>query len=204
MAAANTIAIIILAAGESARLGSPKQLLQFGGNTLLQQSIEVALNSIAGPVLVVLGANEEQIKNSIEYTDLQILLNVDWKEGMASSIRCGIKELIRKEPIPAGVIIMLCDQPYVTAELINDLVFAHEKSAKKIVASNYNGILGAPTFFHKDIFPDLLQLKGDVGARAIIRQHKEDVEAVAFPAGRIDIDTAEDYKNLANDISNAS
>ncbi len=198
MATANNTGVIILAAGESSRLGSPKQLLTYAGTTLLEHTVQLAIDSVAHPVIVVLGAQEELIQPTLENTEVQIVINKDWKEGMASSVRCGITQLLKTDPLTTGAVIMLCDQPYVTATFINDLLATHETTAKKIVASSYSGTLGPPTFFHKSIFPELLQLKGDVGAKAIIRQHKEDVEAVLFLKGAVDIDTPSDYIALTH------
>jgi molybdenum cofactor cytidylyltransferase len=151
---------------------------------------------MARPVILVLGANEALIKITVQNTGVHTVINTEWKEGMASSVRYGIKQLLKTDPLTTGAVIMLCDQPYVNAALINGLVAAHEKTAKKIVASSYSGTLGAPTLFHKNIFPELLQLKGDVGAKAIIRQHVNDVEAVVFSKGHVDIDTISDYGDL--------
>jgi molybdenum cofactor cytidylyltransferase len=198
MATTNNIGVIILAAGASSRFGSPKQLLNYAGKTLLQHTVQVAIDSVARPVILVLGANEELIKTTIQNTGVDKVINKEWKEGMASSVRCGIKQLLQIDPLTTGAVIMLCDQPYVNAALVNDLVAAHEKNTKRIVASSYSGTLGAPTFFHKNIFPELLQLKGDVGAKAIIRQHVNDVDVVVFPKGNVDIDTVSDYSGLAN------
>jgi molybdenum cofactor cytidylyltransferase len=198
MATASDIGVVVLAAGASSRLGSPKQLLKHAGTTLLQHSVHVALDSVARPVIVVLGAHAELIKPILENTAVHLVVNKDWEEGMASSVRCGITELLKAEPLTTGAVIMLCDQPYVTPALINDLVAAHAKTAKKIVASSYGGTLGAPTFFLKDLFPELLQLKGDVGAKAILRQHKEDVGSVVFSKGDVDIDTSNDYNLLTH------
>lgn len=196
MALVNNIAVIILAAGESSRLGSPKQLLQYDGKTLLGHTIQVARDSIARPVVVVLGSNEDLIKTTIDKKGLHIVVNKEWEEGMASSLRCGIKELLRIDPLTTGAVIMLCDQPFVTAFLVNELASVHEETGKEIIASSYGNILGAPTFFHKNLFPELLLLKGDVGAKAIIRQHPLEVQTVDFSKGHIDIDTTDNHENL--------
>jgi len=190
------IGVIILAAGVSSRLGSPKQLLPYAGKTLLQHTLQVALDSIADTVVVVFGAHEEQISSLIDPHPAQIVINTDWQEGMASSIRCGINTLTATYPTTEGAILMLCDQPYVTPALLNDLITAHTTTSKAIAASRYGDVLGVPALFHKSAFPELLQLKGDVGARVIINQHHNDVAIVPFPKGNVDIDTPEDYEQL--------
>lgn len=194
---AKKIAVIILAAGASSRLGMPKQLLMYDGKTLLQQMLQVAFDSIARPIIVVLGANENNIKRNMDFNTAHIVVNTDWQQGMASSIRCGIHTLVEADPLVEGVVIMLCDQPYVTTSLLNDLVLAHQKTGKPIVASSYNDTFGAPALFHKNIFPELLQLKGDVGARSIIQQHVNEMDVVVFSKGNIDIDTATDFQELS-------
>src|ERR1035437_6793844 len=105
--------IIILAAGSSGRLGSPKQNLIYKGQTLLQGAIETAVASACEPVIIVLGANENVIRQSIEGSNATIVYNADWQEGMASSIRVGITALKKINPESDAVILMLCDQPFV-------------------------------------------------------------------------------------------
>jgi molybdenum cofactor cytidylyltransferase len=100
-------------------------------------------------------------------------------------------------PLAKGLILMVCDQPYVSAALLNDLLATHYNTGKPIVTSGYANTFGPPTFFHKSIFPELLQLKGDVGARNILKNHIEEVEVIAFPPGSLDIDSNEDYQKLS-------
>ena len=194
---AKNIGVIILAAGSSTRLGRPKQLLIYNGKTLLQHILQVAVDSIGHPVVVVLGAYAESIKENMPFPAADIVENTIWHDGMASSIRCGILELVRKYPFAEGAVLMLCDQPYVTTSLINDLVLAHQNTGGLIVASSYNDTIGAPAFFHKSIFPELLQLNGDVGARFLIKKHAHDVEVVYFSKGETDIDTEADYEQFS-------
>jgi molybdenum cofactor cytidylyltransferase len=194
---AKNIAVIILAAGASSRLDTPKQLLMYRGKTLLQQMLQVAADSMAQSIFVVLGANADNIKNNMDFGKAHLAVNANWQEGMASSIRCGINELVRMDPLADGAVLMVCDQPYVTSSILNDLIKAHQNTGKHIVASSYNGTFGVPALFHKNIFPELLQLKGDAGARSIIQQRAKEVEAVLFSKGNVDIDTAADYQELS-------
>lgn len=193
------IGVIILAAGASSRMGSPKQLLMYAGKTLLQHSIQAALGSMARPVIVVLGAHEDAIKTNLENGNVQVVVNAAWQEGLASSIRYGINALVDTAPFTAATVLMVCDQPNVTALLLNDLIKTQQASSKPIVASSYNGILGVPALFHQSIFPELLKLKGDVGARFIIQEHIHETETIAFSKGNIDIDTETDYRQLYKD-----
>lgn len=202
MEAKKNIGVIILAAGDSSRLGTPKQLLTYEGKTLLQHSLQLAFDSVAHPlVVVVLGAHADRIKKETDFNSAHIVVNTNWQEGMASSIRSGINALLEIDPLTEGTVLMLCDQPFVTSALLNDLITAHQSKSTAIVASSYSGTLGVPAFFHKSIFPELLQLKEDSGAKRIIQEHAKEVEAVAFPKGNVDIDTSADYQKLSKGAS---
>ena len=190
------IGIVLLAAGESSRLGRPKQLLPYGNQTLLRHCLQIASGAEANPIVLVLGAQAEIIKKEIPGFDSQIVINADWEEGMASSIRLGIKKLAEINSAAEGAILMVCDQPYVTSNLLNNLMTAHLKSGKQIVACGYAGTFGPPALFHNSLFPELLQLKGDVGARNVIKQHADAVEVIPFPEGTYDVDTEEDYEKI--------
>ena len=196
MSSANDIGVVILAAGASTRLGKPKQLLEYDDKNLLQNAIDAAGNSVAETVIVVLGANADMIAKEIE--DAHIIENKEWQEGMASSVRCGLNELLKISPSIDAVILMPCDQPHVSAVLIDDLVAIHKRSGKPIVTCNYLDAVGPPALFHRSTFNKLLQLKGDTGARKIIQQYGDEVATLLFTKGKIDIDTEEDYNALKN------
>ena len=198
----NSYGIILLAAGQSARLGKPKQLLNYKGKTLLAHSLQIAIETQLQPIVTVLGANLDILKESIEPINTTLVINQEWSEGMASSIRCRMEELLKIAPSIAGVIIMVCDQPYVTAKLLTDLVEKHEDSSKPIISSRYNNNIGTPALFDKTIFALLLSLKGDSGAKKIMKSNPDWVETVNFPFGEIDIDTSLDYELLMKDFKN--
>lgn len=193
---AANIGVVLLAAGESSRMGSPKQLLPYGGQTLIEYMVKIAGSSKAKLVVVVLGAKADSIATKIDNNSAILVVNDSWQEGMASSIRTGIKTLIQADPNAVGAILLVCDQPDITSQLINDLIDAHLQTGKPIITCSYADTFGPPALFHRSIFPDLLQLKGDVGARSILQQHIQDVETVAFPRGSRDIDTKADYEEL--------
>jgi len=186
--------IIILAAGSSSRLGSPKQNLVYNGRTLLQRAIETAVASACEPVIVVLGANKNLIRQSIEGSKATIVYNTDWEEGMASSIRAGITALKKINPESDAVILMLCDQPFADTSLLNQLV--QKRSAKGIVACAYNKTIGPPVLFDAVYFDELLLLKGQEGAKKLFKKYQNDVVTVSFPLGSVDIDTSEDFERL--------
>jgi molybdenum cofactor cytidylyltransferase len=191
-----SFAVLLLAAGASSRLGRPKQLLDYQGKALLAHSLGVAKASGAQPVITVLGAHADQLKNAIEWGDAEVTINPDWKEGMAASIRHGMELLASRHPEVEGVILMVCDQPKVTEEVLQNLVLAYQTTRKPIIASGYEDTFGPPVFFHRAFFNALMQLKNDTGARNIIRDHPNEVEIVPFPGGNFDIDTEVDYEKL--------
>ena len=187
--------IIILAAGSSSRLGQPKQNLVYKGKTLLQRSIETAMASVCEPVVVVLGANQEVIKPTIANYALDIIENADWNEGMASSIRTGLKRVLQLSPATQSVILMLCDQPHVDTYLINMFVVA--KTKEGICACGYHDTVGPPVLFDAVYFDELLALNGAEGAKKVMVNHLEKIKKIPLDLGGIDIDTPMDYKNLA-------
>ena len=192
----STYGIILLAAGASARLGTPKQLLQYKGKTLLQHALEIGIATEMHPIIIILGANSELVRQSVEHKNIHPVFNKEWSEGMASSIRCGMEELHTIAPAVEGVIIMVGDQPFVTAKLLTDLVDKHQLTGKPIIASRYNNNLGTPALFDKTIFTLLRLLKGDSGAKKMMQANPGWVESVDFPLGEIDIDTKGDYDLL--------
>jgi molybdenum cofactor cytidylyltransferase len=188
--------LIILAAGRSERLGSPKQLLSYQGKNLLQHTIDIALESRIGPVMVVMGASIQQISPQLELNSLIITENPNWESGMASSIVYGLHSLLMQFPDCEAVILMVCDQPHVNKNLLKKLIKKHEDSGSSIVASSYINIQGTPALFHKKHFDELSALKGDTGARSLIKRHAALIESIPFELGSIDIDTMQDYRNL--------
>jgi molybdenum cofactor cytidylyltransferase len=188
--------IIILAAGASTRLGRPKQLLKYEDHNLVQHAIDIALNTKPNKVIVVLGAAAGNIAEHINKKQAHILYNDDWEEGIASSIRTAVNVSRALTADINALILMVCDQPYVTSALLQSLVAQHVETGKPIVAAQYKETLGTPVLFHESFFNDLLKLEGDSGAKKIIMDHKEQVQQVEFPLGDIDIDNMADYEML--------
>lgn len=186
--------VIILAAGKSSRLGRPKQSLLYKDGTLLNKMVKTAIAADRGPVVVVLGSNAELFLKDCE--GAIPIINENWQNGMAGSICCGLDTLLKTFPSLKGTIISVCDQPYVTAELLQQLIDKHRQSKLPIIASDYDGIAGTPAFFHYTIFPELMRLEGDKGAKQILQKDKERVGTINFPLGKEDIDTEEDYNRL--------
>ncbi len=186
--------LIILAAGPSSRLGLPKQNLIYKGQTLLQRAVDEAIASVCHPIIVVLGANAEAIRPTVLDKPISIIYNPDWQEGMASSIRLGILGLQNIDPEISAVVLMLCDQPFVNSQLIDQLIEINSK--KGIVASAYNETAGVPILFEANYFYELLSLNGQEGAKKLLVKYEGDLITVPFLLGSIDIDTVDDFEKL--------
>lgn len=175
-------------------MGSPKQLLLYKGKTLLQHAIDEAAGADACCVVVVVGANATSLLQEVDLTRVTVVENKEWQNGMASSVIVGVEALLQLKVQVDGVIITLCDQPFVSTAVLNNLIATYTETGKPIVISNYGETTGPPAFFHQSLFDELKQLTGDEGARKIIIQHKEEVATILFPQGLIDIDSKEDYE----------
>jgi len=199
----SSIAVIIIAAGASRRMGQPKQLLPYKGQTLLGYVTKCAIASSCNTIIVILGANAEKIEPEIALLPIKIIKNNQWDEGIASSIRCGISYIEKQYLNLDGVVFLTCDQPFVSAELIEQLIDAHNSTNKSIIASQYGGTLGIPALFSRTFFSALMKLQGDRGAKRIINKYPDLVYVIDFPQGKIDLDTLENYQQLIsmNDLS---
>jgi molybdenum cofactor cytidylyltransferase len=190
------VGLIILAAGASVRMGTPKQLLRYREQSLIGHVVQVANASVCQPIIVVLGAYSERIKPEINSEQVHIVENPFLAEGISSSIRVGIEALnvIKKEA--KAVVLMVCDQPFISPQLINQLVEVHETTLKPIVASQYANTLGVPALFNRSLFAKLTTLSGTDGARQVIKKYLGEVLAIPFPEGVFDLDTPDDYEQL--------
>jgi CTP:molybdopterin cytidylyltransferase MocA len=189
-----SVAAIILAAGASRRLRQPKQLVPYGGETLLSRTIRLAGEAGAARVFVVLGAQAETIRASVNPHKATIVINENWEQGIASSIHAGLHALSADAE---GVLILSCDQPRLTAEHLRALMDAFTaQSASAIVASAYAGVHGVPAIFPCAAFPNLLALEGDKGARALLVRPPCPLIALPFAGGETDIDEPDDLAQL--------
>jgi molybdenum cofactor cytidylyltransferase len=170
---------LILAAGASKRLGHPKQLIELTGETLLDRSIRIATEAGCEPIVVVLGAFEDMIRNQCRLQGTVIVSHPDWEEGMGTSLAKGIRAF---EDV-SGVVVMTCDMPAVTADHLCALA-----ASGPVTASSYAGRNGVPAYFPRDTFPQLSEMTGDLGARELLRS----AAAVNLPGGELDVDDAED------------
>lgn len=179
------VAAIVLAAGASTRLGEPKQLVMLGGERLLERAVRIAKEAGCTPLVVVLGATEELIRNQCPLTHCIVVANSRWNEGMASSLGAGLSVL--PTDVEAAVV-MTCDQPAVTVAHLRRLIVVGEAHRfGEAVCSTYAGRRGVPVFWPRILFWKLVALSGDEGAKSLL----ESAETVALTGGELDIDTQE-------------
>ncbi len=188
---------VILAAGAATRFGSPKQLLAVNGRSLLQRSMDTAAVVVGAQLTVVLGAHALEIATSVSAHGASIVVNRQWQEGIASSIRTGIASL---PPACDGALLMLADQPLLTATGLSRLAAVWRAAPRRLVAAYYvretGPITGAPAIFPRWCFADLLALRGDQGARQLLHRYAHDLERLELPEAAIDIDRPEDLSHL--------
>lgn len=191
----NKIAVIVLAAGSSSRMGQPKQLLKYNNTFLLDFCIQNALASNLGQVYVVLGAYRNEIISQLnsKNKNLTCLTNKNWQSGLSSSIKIGLEAAI--EDNADAVLFLLGDQPFIQASYLNNFGHLHGAFPTHIIASNYQNSFGIPALFPKKYFSDLKRLSGDKGAKKIILSHLHQTISLPLSCYK-DVDTPEDYQNL--------
>ena len=175
-------------------MGTSKQLLDIGGVPLLVHSVQIALDCGASSVVVVLGAQAEVHQRTIAGLSAEVVVHPDWKNGMGSSLKAGLTYLLHRHDRPEAIMVMVCDQPRLTSQHLRELITTYKKTKKSIIASHYGGTDGVPALFDQSLFPELLLLPDEQGARKVIAARAENVVSVSFPEGEIDLDTPEDYR----------
>lgn len=190
------LALLILAAGSSSRLGQSKQQLLIYGIPLLLHTVTVASDANLGNVAVVIGHEREALQKLLEGTRTQLIFNEHWQKGMGSSLKAGLNSLMEHHPNLEAVLVMVCDQPLITATHLEQLVHTFRKTHRAIVASYYAGTTGVPALFSKSMFSELLNLADQEGAKKIISRFADQVVTVPFEDAAIDIDTSEDYQRF--------
>ncbi len=196
----NDIAIIILAAGSSSRMGQSKQLLLVDGEPLLLKTVKTALEVKTASVIVVLGAHDQEHATVTQNHAVNLVFNERWQRGMGSSLKVGLQFLEDNTPAAESVIILVCDQPALTTEHLLNLIQTYKKSGKSIIASYYSNAPGVPALFDKTHFNELLHLDDLQGAKKIIQQNMAVTELIHFPEGTIDLDTPGDYQQYINSL----
>jgi CTP:molybdopterin cytidylyltransferase MocA len=183
---------IVLAAGGSLRMGAPKQLLLLDGRPLVARSVDAVLEAKADPVVVVLGADAERVREAIARHPVRTVFNPLWSSGMASSIRAGLSVLLDAAPGLDAVLVALCDQPALSPGDIGRLADL-QRATGRIAASRYGGRNGAPAVFGCRHFATLATLEGDQGARTLLNGDPAAVAALDLPALGVDLDTPGDW-----------
>lgn len=194
-----SLSILLLAAGSSSRLGQSKQLITIEGKSLLLRSTTISLE-VCSEVAVVLGHEFEKHKSEIEHLPILIIQNHDWQNGMGRSLKTGFNSILEKWPRTDYILVLVCDQPFLTTNHLNRLIEKAGISSKKIVCSSYKKVWGVPALFKKELFENLKQIEDGEGAKKIIQHLSGNVDSVEFEGGEIDIDTPEDLEKLKNHL----
>ena len=183
----------ILAAGASTRFGSPKQLVRINGEPLLHRAVASAVRVAGHSVTVVLGAHARDIAPALRQRAVSIALNRGWEEGIASSIRIAVRTA---PPASSALLLMLADQPAVTADDLKRLDAAWRRHPILIAAALHGGAPGLPAIFPRWAFTELLQLRGDGDPRLVLRRSVDRVVRLPMPNAAVDLDTPEDLLQI--------
>ena len=190
------IPVLLLAAGSSSRMGQPKQLLQWGNTTLIEYQI-TTLGKTGSSVHVVLGCNSDLIIPIINKYKINIIINEKWKDGMGSSISCGISQILKCCPETNGILIALVDQPLIAASYFEMMIAGFKPGCRQIIVSqSTSGWLGVPALFDKYYFKHLLKLNADEGAKKIISRFEDRLSILICNDIQEDIDTPQAYQQL--------
>jgi molybdenum cofactor cytidylyltransferase len=190
------IHLLLAAAGGSQRMGTPKQLLAWGEDILIQHQIKT-LQMVKKPITVVLGASSNEIKKQIEKLSIDIVVHNEWEKGMGASIAYGVKSIMEQNINCKGVLICLVDQPLITSVHYENLLLAFQVGQEPIIVSqSQQGIWSAPVLFDKFYFKDLINLKGEIGAKKVVMSHSKKVHLVTCETSLEDIDTPEAYREM--------
>ncbi len=190
-----TAGIVLLAAGASTRMGQPKQLLRYRGRSLIRHALELALAGPFRPLVVVLGAHAAQIEPELKPGEALLAYNHDWQSGMGSSVAAGLGALLQAEPELEAAFFILVDQPYLDAARLEDMARRLEAAPEMLgVVSAYGHSLGVPALFRKTLFPELLALNGQPGAKPLILKYRNRLVPLPFPQGQFDLDTPGDWQ----------
>ncbi len=193
-----TIAAVILAAGGSTRLGSPKQLLEYRSRSLLRHAAETVLATRCRPVVVVLGSGADRLRDELSGLEVHLVDNQDWNKGMGTSIRRGIETLGTLAPEAEGALLMLCDQPLIRPEMLESLVQAllEGQPSCQAVAAAYEGTRGVPVVFGRVLLSEMAFLPDEAGAKSLLRRRGAEIIEVPMPEAATDIDTRAQYEGL--------
>jgi molybdenum cofactor cytidylyltransferase len=188
-------AAVLLAAGESRRLGVPKQLLTIDGEPLVRRAARAALATCPAQALIVVGARADAVYAAVADLALTRVACAAWEQGLSASIQAGVREV---DPKLAAALFVLADQPALEADHLQALVARWRTSVGRAVASAYGGVIGVPAVLPRGWFSDLYKLSGDQGARELLRARAADVSSVPAPGLALDIDSPADVARLSS------
>lgn len=191
------IAIVILAAGASQRMGKIKQLLSWKKTTLLGNAIAQAKSIKSASIFVVLGANASEIQKKTNLIDVGVLTNSNWKNGLGSSLTYAVSAIENRSKKYSSVLVMLADQPLIDSDYLNQLLNLFKTSEKNIVATQHAYRVGVPAVFSTQYFKELKSLNTDFGAKALLKKYADDVVSISSNGKEKDIDTWEEYLALS-------
>jgi molybdenum cofactor cytidylyltransferase len=190
-----SIAIIVLAAGGSTRMGRPKLLLEYRGVPLVKRAAQAALGARLGPVAVVVGSGADEVQAALRGTGAVAIRNDRWAEGMGTSIAAGVSHF-EGDPAVEALIIMLADQPMVDPGILKRLAQEQQREGSQTAACRYAGAAGVPALFARSLFARLMALPASSGAKQLLADPALRPTMIDFAGGAADIDTPEDYRRL--------
>ena len=190
------VVAVVLAAGLSRRMGTPKQLLRIGGETILERTLKNVRASNVSEIVLVLGYAAESVKKEVSTEGLKVVHNADYEQGMGSSLRAGLAAV---DAGATAALVVLADQPWVRSETFDNLIACHRESRPQIIIPIYKGFRGNPVLLDRSVFPEVQSLSGDVGCRAIFGDHTDGILKLAVddPGILLDIDSRDDFENLS-------
>jgi molybdenum cofactor cytidylyltransferase len=190
------IEILIMAAGASRRLGQSKQFIQYKGKTLIRRIAEEAITANIGNATIVTGFDHDKIEEEVRDLNIGIYYNEEWEEGLGSSIRNGVKALLKTEPDTDAILLTMVDQPFVDSAHLRKLANAYDPLREMIIASAYSSTFGVPVLFDSKYFDEMIGLEGDEGGKKVLAKYIKQIVEIPFIAGAIDIDEKTDLNKL--------
>ncbi len=187
---------IVLAAGPSSRLGRPKQLLRLEDQSLVRRAALAAIDGGCHPVVVVTGAQATAVSSELSGVKAIVTFNPRWSMGMGASLRAGLSGLLAAEPLAAAVVVLMCDQPHLSAQIIQQLLIARKTGGLPMAACEYEGTIGPPCCFDRSMFTALSKIGDAHGAKQLLMRDPKLVARVPWPLGALDIDTPEHLKQM--------
>jgi molybdenum cofactor cytidylyltransferase len=193
------IGAIILAAGSGSRIGRTKQLLKIDGESLVRRTAQSAVDAGLRPIIVVTGSESDAVASELNGLGVTAAFNPIWANGIGSSIRCGVSELLKASAAVDAAVILLCDQPRLTADVLLRLIAAFQKAGKAAAACEFAGTVGPPCCFGRSLFSELAKIPDRDGAKKVLMVDRIRLTKIAWAEGAIDIDTPSDWERVRSE-----